>query len=123
MSLTIRDEVVPLKTAADGTICVGDTTITLATVVNAFEEGASAAEIIWKYPALCRADLYLVLGYYLRHRREILDYLLEQADAGVLISPAIRTNADMAAIRDRLLARAAKQAAERAQLVAHGAAR
>ena len=71
MPLAISSEPVPLATRPDGTVRVGGTRVTLDTVVAAFREGASAEAIARRYPTLGLADVYSVLGYYLRHREEV----------------------------------------------------
>jgi len=52
LTLTIVAEPPPLFTDADGVIRVGNTRVTLDTVVSAFEEGATAEEIVYQYPTL-----------------------------------------------------------------------
>jgi uncharacterized protein (DUF433 family) len=69
---------IPLRTDEDGVIRVGQTRVTLQTVIADFRRGASPEEIVHHYPALGLADTYLVLGYYLQHPDEIDGYLLEQ---------------------------------------------
>jgi uncharacterized protein (DUF433 family) len=66
MTLVIGIEPVPLATDAGSVVRVGGTRVTLDTVVTAFEEGATAEEIVHQYPSLKLADIYAVIGYYLR---------------------------------------------------------
>lgn len=105
MTLTINQESPPLTTDQDGVIRVGGTRVTLGTVVAAFHQGASAEEIIQKYPSLSLADIYSVIGYYLRNRAEI-DQVLDAAQAE---SQQVRTENEkrfpVAGIRARLIAR------------------
>ena len=54
---------IPLNVSPDGVIRVGQTRVTLDTVVEAFADGATAEEIVQQYPTLKLADVYLVLGY------------------------------------------------------------
>jgi uncharacterized protein (DUF433 family) len=54
------------------------TRITLDTVVTAFLEGCTAEEITQQYPSLQLSDIYLVIGYYLRHIEEVNTYLAER---------------------------------------------
>jgi uncharacterized protein (DUF433 family) len=68
MSLVIVDIPVPLKTDVDGVVRVGNTRVTLDTVVDAFREGATAEEIVSRYPSLLLADVYAVIGYYLQQQ-------------------------------------------------------
>lgn len=76
-------ETVPLRTM-DDTIYVGQTRVPLATVVDGFLNGATAEEIVAHYPSLELGEVYAVIGYYLRHRQDMEDYLTQsrqQADA------------------------------------------
>jgi uncharacterized protein (DUF433 family) len=63
MSLIIIDTPIPLKTDVDGVVRVGNTRVTLDTVIIAFKEGATAEEIVSQYPSLLLADVYAVIGY------------------------------------------------------------
>ena len=76
MGLMIAHEPVPLRATEDGVVRVGGTRVTLDTVATAFEEGATAEEIVQQYPTLRLADTYAVIGYYLRHRSEVEAYPL-----------------------------------------------
>ena len=46
MSLVIVNTPIPLKTDSEGVVRVGNTRITLDTVIAAFKEGATAEEIV-----------------------------------------------------------------------------
>ena len=52
MSLAILSDPPPLLVDADGVVRVGQTRVTLDTVVTAFLEGATAEEIVEQYPSL-----------------------------------------------------------------------
>ena len=49
-SLVIAAEPIPLEADSDGVVRVGGTRVTLGTVVAAFQEGATAEEIVFQYP-------------------------------------------------------------------------
>jgi uncharacterized protein (DUF433 family) len=75
MSLVVAAEPVPLRLDTGGTFRVGQTRVTLDTVVATFESGATAEEIALRCPTLELADVYAVIGYYLRHKEEVEAYL------------------------------------------------
>lgn len=77
-TLVITTVPIPLETDADGVVRAGGTRVTLDTIVTAFEDGATAEEIVYQYPSLNLADIYSVLGYYLQHRPEVDAYLSRQ---------------------------------------------
>lgn len=105
MTLSIGAEQIPLRKDPDGTIRIGQTRVTLDCVANSFEEGATPETIVEQFPSLQLPDVYLVLGYYLRHPQEVKEYLEEgrrkaeeyQRRAEIRLSPS--------GIRERLLAR------------------
>lgn len=56
MTLAIVAEAAPLQANEDGVILVGKTRVTLDTVVAVFNQGATAEEIVYRYPSLNLAD-------------------------------------------------------------------
>lgn len=75
MALAVEAEPLPLEADPHGVLRVGGTRVTLDTVVGAFDAGAAPEEIVLRYDSLQLGDVYLVLGYYLRHRSEVEAYL------------------------------------------------
>ncbi len=98
-------EAVPLQTDDHGIIRIAKTRVTLDTVIGSFNDGASAEEIVHRYPALSLADVYSVIGYYLRHKGELDEYLHKRAAREEEVIAEIRARNDIAGIRQRLLAR------------------
>ncbi len=90
---------------ADGVIRIGGSRVTLDTVVDAFDAGATAEEIVQQYPSLNLADVYSVIGYYLRRRSEIEDYLQQRRQQAVEIRKQNESRFEAKGIRERLLAR------------------
>jgi uncharacterized protein (DUF433 family) len=84
---------------------VGSTRGTLDTVIAAFADGAAAEEIVQQYPALHSADVYSVIGYYLRHATEIDAYLQQRRVQREAIRQQNEARFDPHGVRDRLLAR------------------
>ena len=110
MSLTISAEPVPLETDADGVVRVGDTRVSLDSVVFAFNEGSTPEEIVQQYTTLDLADVYAVIGYYLQHRAEVEEYLAARRVQRDEIRREVETRFDPHGIRDRLLARRGRTA-------------
>ncbi len=105
MPLVIGAEPIPLIIDRDGVVRVGGTRVTLDTVVAAFHDGATAEEIVQQYPSLHLADVYAVIGYYLRHQREIEAYLQERQQYAETVRRENEARFDPHGVRDRLLAR------------------
>lgn len=105
MALAIALEPTPIETDPHGVVRVAKTRVTLDTVVTAFLEGCTPEEIGEQYPSLQLPDIYLVIGYYLRHRDEVHAYLAERQRQASEIQQATEQQFNPIGIRDRLLAR------------------
>jgi uncharacterized protein (DUF433 family) len=105
MSLVVTDQPTPLITDADGVVRVGNTRVTLDSVIAAFREGATPETIAQQYPSLALADVYAVISYYLHHRPEVHAYLQQRAQTATQIRQENEARFDPAGIRDRLIAR------------------
>jgi uncharacterized protein (DUF433 family) len=110
MSLAISAEPLPLRTNSDGVVLVGGTRVTLDTVVAAFREGATPEEIAQQYPTLELADVYAVIGYYLRRRAEVDDYLRQREKQTSAVRRENESRFDPQGIRDHLLAQHSRRA-------------
>ncbi|MBI5167740.1 MAG: DUF433 domain-containing protein [candidate division NC10 bacterium] len=102
-------ETLPLETDADGVVRVGKTRVTLDTIIVAFTDGATAEEIAHQYPSLQLADIYSVIGYYLRHCSEVEAYLRQRAQQAEQVRQQNEARFDPSGVRDRLMARRASQ--------------
>jgi len=105
MVLAPTTEVIPLTVDAHGVLRVGNTRVTLETMLAAFADGATAEEIVQQYPSLQLADVYSVIGYYLRHTSEIDAYLQQRREQREGIRQQNETRFDPHGVRERLLAR------------------
>lgn len=110
MTLAIKPAPTPLETDPDGVVRVAGTRVRLDTVVTAFEEGATAEEIVYRYPSLRLQDVYAVISYYLGHRQEVEAYLRQREQEARETRHQNEAKFDPEGIRDRLLAR--RQAAD-----------
>jgi len=104
---------VPLSVGEDGTIRIADTRVTLESVVHHYQQGATAEEIVLRFPALRLADVHSCLAYYLNHQERIHEYLTRQdrrADElreRIAADPAQQRG--LAEMRERIRNRAATQ--------------
>ena len=105
MSFVIIDTPIPLTTDVDGVVRVGNTRVTLDTVVMTFNEGATAEEIVSQYPSLLLADVYAVIGYYLQQQPEVEAYLSQREQKAQEIRQQNEARFNQQGIRRRLLAR------------------
>jgi uncharacterized protein (DUF433 family) len=105
MTLEVVAELAPLRVNEDGVALVGKTRVTLDTVVAAFLEGATAEEIVEQYPSLQLADVYSVIGYYLRRKTEVDAYLEIRQERAAQVRQENERRFNPIGIRDRLIAR------------------
>jgi uncharacterized protein (DUF433 family) len=105
MSSSSVTEIIPLRTDSTGVIRVGGTRVTLDTVVGAFCDGATAEEIVQQYPSLNLADVYHVIGYYLRRTIEVEAYLQARKVDAEALRNQNEARFDPQGVRARLLAR------------------
>jgi uncharacterized protein (DUF433 family) len=101
----IQAEPLPLAADQAGVLRVGGTRVTLDTVIGAFNAGSSAEEIVLRYDALRLDDVYLVLGYYLRHREAVDAYLSERRQRGDERQAEAEARLSWSNVRARLIAR------------------
>ena len=100
-------ESIPIAKGADGVIRVSGTRVTLDTLIEAFQHGATPEEISQQYPSVPLGDVYEVIGYYLRHTAEFEPYFRERAELARLVKAENERRGTAAGMRDRLLARRA----------------
>jgi len=98
-------ETIPLETGADGVVRISKTRVTLDTIIAAFSEGATAEEIAQQSPSLPLADVYYVLGYYLRRPSEVQSYLDRRRASAEKIRLENESRNDPIGVRQRLMAR------------------
>ncbi len=105
MALALGAEIPPLKADRDGVLRVGGTRVALDTVVTAFNMGMAPEEIVLRYDSLRLDEVYLALGYYLRHRSEVDGYLMERRERGEKRRAEAESRLSWSQVRERLLAR------------------
>jgi len=109
MALSLATETLPLQADADGVVRVGKTRVSLDTVIAVFSDGATAEEIVQQYPSLNLADVYQVIGYYLRRSSEVEAYLRQRQSQAKAVRQQNESRFDPQGVRDRLMARRASR--------------
>ena len=95
----------PLNEDADGVLRVAGTRVTLESIVAAYDMGATAEEISDRYPSVGLASIYEVIGYVLRHRPAVDEYLATQRRLAAEAHADVEKRFPSDGIRSRLLAR------------------
>lgn len=82
----------------EGAYRIGDTRVSLDSLVYLFREGMSAESMVEAYPALTLEEVHGALAFYLGNQKEIDAYLAAgQRDAELLHAQSRRTNAQLIA--------------------------
>ncbi len=72
-------EPIPIRTDEHGRLRVGNTRVLFDPVIHSFRLGHTPETITDQYPSLSLDEVYLAIGYYLRHREPLDAYLHQQA--------------------------------------------
>lgn len=105
MHISIVTKPVPLRLDEGEVLRVGNTRVSLDSVVAAFQDGATPEEIVQHYDVLALADVYAVIAYYLEHQQEIDAYLTARCAHREQVRQEIEAHHSPSGIRQRLLAR------------------
>jgi uncharacterized protein (DUF433 family) len=98
-------EPVPLEVWEDGVIRVTGTRVQFDIIIDDYERGDSPEYIAKSYTTVSLADVYLVIGYYLRHKDELKPYLDWRVAETERVRKEIESRWPSEGIRERLLAR------------------
>ena len=101
--LEIHEEKVPIGADEHGTLRVAGTRVALSAVISGFENGLTAEDIVDAFDSLGLADVYSVLGYYLRHEKEIRAHLDRERAEGESLRKEIEAEFPPNSLRKRLL--------------------
>jgi uncharacterized protein (DUF433 family) len=104
----LGDVQAPLYEAPGGAIRVGQTRVSLDTIVGAYRAGSPAEEIARRYPSLELADVHAVISYSLRHPEKVAAYLDRRRRQAEDLRRKVEERCPPDGIRERLLARRAK---------------
>lgn len=105
MTLAILAEPAPLSVNSDGVVKIGGTRVTLDTLVAVFKQGATAEEIVHRYPSLKLGDVYASIAFYLNHGEDVEVYLQQRQQQAQEIRQMNQSHFDPQGLRDRLLSR------------------
>ncbi|MBD2544718.1 DUF433 domain-containing protein [Planktothricoides raciborskii] len=104
MSLVLECETPPLQEDETGAIRVGNSRVLLELVIRAFQDGASPESIVQRYSTLSLSDVYVTIGYYLRHRDSLDAYLNRREKVAEAVKEKLSDiQPDLSHIRSRLL--------------------
>lgn len=105
MSFSLQSKPVPLVADEHGVMRVGNTRVSLDTVIFAFKQGATPEEIVADYSTLDLSDVYAVITHYLQNEAEIEEYLRQRQAQRDEVRREMDARFPQAGLRERLLAR------------------
>lgn len=106
-------QAVPFSVAEDGTVRIAGTRVSLESVLHCYEQGATAEEIVLRFPALRLADVHACLAYCLNHPEWVRQYRSAQARRAEQLRECIAADptqqAGLNRLRERLRRRMAAE--------------
>jgi len=105
MSVVISTSEVKLTKTESGVLRVGDSRVSLDTVIIAFGQGATPEQIVEDYDSLKLGEVYAVVAYYLQNREEVENYLANRKVERDDLRRQIESRSNPQGIREKLLAR------------------
>lgn len=105
MSVVISTSEIKLTRTPAGVLRIGDTRVSLDSVIIAFNQGSAPEQIIYDYDSLTLSEVYAAISYYLQHREEVDSYLAERAKQDAELLDANEARFNHKGLREKLLAR------------------
>jgi uncharacterized protein (DUF433 family) len=105
MAATLTAFELPLRLDDQGTIRVGQSRVTLDTVIGAFRQGTNPEEIARQFPAVTLAEVYGAIAYHLQHQAEVDSYLQARAEAAAPLLQELADQSNPVGLRERLRSR------------------
>ncbi|MDQ3180975.1 MAG: DUF433 domain-containing protein [Acidobacteriota bacterium] len=105
MSIVVSTSEVKLTKTEAGVLRVGDSRVSLDTVIIAFGQGASPEQIVEDYDSLELGEVYAVISYYLQNREEVETYLARRKVEREKLRRQRESRTNPNGIREKLLSR------------------
>ena len=109
MSLTIEPILVPLTANEKGELRVSGTRIPLQYLIYEYRAGATAEDIVARYPSLKLSHVHALLSFYLTNQAEVDRYVGEREALAEEWEQKIKTRFPQQGLREKLLAREAQK--------------
>lgn len=104
MSVVSTSKIKLTKTKA-GVLRIGNTRVSLDSVIIAFNQGSAPEQIVYDYDTLSLSDVYAVISYYLQNRETVDVYLAKRVKQNEKLHEANDARFNHQGIREKLLAR------------------
>lgn len=105
MNSVISTSVIKFTKTNAGVLRIGDTRVSLDSVIIAFNLGATPEQIVQDYDTLTLSEVYASISYYLQNREEVDTYLAERDRQNEELRKANDARFNHKGIREKLLSR------------------
>ena len=96
---------IKLTETESGVLRIGDSRVSLDSVIVAFNQGSAPEQIVYDYDTLSLSDVYAAISYYLQNRETVDAYLAKRAKQNEKLREANDVHFGHQGIREKLLAR------------------
>ena len=97
---------IPLERNPQGVIRLSGTRVSLDSVLHAYyQDGATAEEIVMRFPTCKIEDIYTVISWALHNSDAVSGYLAEQNERRNVLEDEFDKRAPQSGLRERLIAR------------------
>lgn len=103
--IELRSITPPLNFDEAGGIRIGQTRVTLDSLLAAYHAGSTPEEIAVQYPILTLAEIYATITYYLTHPQQVENYLEKRRQIAQQRRTQIAQDNNLIGLRQRLLDR------------------
>jgi uncharacterized protein (DUF433 family) len=107
--LPLSPEPPPLRLDDGGVVRIANSRVTLDLVVEQYENGMTPEDLVRAYDALALADVYAVIGYYLKHKTVVREYLNRREQEAAALRAQIESERPNIARDDLLIKRTARE--------------
>jgi len=104
MSRAVVADPTPLRRDENGVLRMGETRVSLDSIVYRHRQGDTPAEIHESFPDVPLADVYAAISYYLRHQEEVAEYLAAREAEAERIRREVDSRPETQALRAKLRA-------------------
>jgi uncharacterized protein (DUF433 family) len=105
MNGVIATSDITLTKTEEGVIRIGNTRVSLDSVIIVFNRGATPEQIVQDYDTLTLPQVYAVISYYLHNQAEVDSYLIERNEQFEEMRQANNARFGHKGLREKLLAR------------------
>lgn len=105
MSFVVSTSEIKLTKTEAGVLRIGDTRVSLDSVIIAFNQGSAPEEIVYDFDSLTLSEVYATISYYLQNQKEVDSYLAERDKQNNDLRESVEARFNHTGIRERLLAR------------------